>query len=68
MKRKELRLAIDGAIKSLPERQRASFVLKFHQGLTHQEIAEIMGITEGAAKANYFQAIRKLQKLLTRYR
>lgn len=64
----ELMRALDRAVKSLPERQRASFVLKFHQGLTHREIAEVMGISEGASKANYFQAIKKLQKLLGQYR
>ncbi len=68
MENKELKLAIDKAVGSLPVRQRTSFVLKFHQDLSHKEIAEIMGITEGAAKANYFQAIRKLQKLLASYR
>lgn len=68
VQRSELKLAIDQAIKKLPERQRVSFVLKFHQGLTHKEIAEIMEISEGAAKANYFQAIKKLQKLLGHYR
>ncbi|KPL01274.1 MAG: hypothetical protein AMJ91_00505 [candidate division Zixibacteria bacterium SM23_73_3] len=65
---KELRLAIDQAIKNLPPRQRSSFVLKFYQGLSHQQIAQIMGISEGAAKSNYFQAIKKLQKLLAQYR
>ena len=64
----ELKRALDRAVKSLPERQRVCFVLKFHQGLTHQEVAEIMGISEGASKANYFQAIKKLQKLLGQYR
>ncbi|MGB7063413.1 MAG: sigma-70 family RNA polymerase sigma factor [Candidatus Zixiibacteriota bacterium] len=68
MQKHELKLAIDQAIKRLSERQRVSFVLKFHQGLTHREIAEMMGISEGAAKANYFQAVKKLQKLLGQYR
>ena len=68
MENKELKLAVDRAVRSLPARQRSAFVLKFHQGFSHKEIAEIMGITEGAAKANYFQAVRKLQKLLAGYR
>ena len=67
MEEEELKLAIDGAIKNLPPRQRSTFVLKFYQGLSHQEIAEIMEISEGAAKANYFQAIKKLKKLLSQY-
>ena len=64
----ELNSAIDQAIQSLPPRQRTTFILKFYQDLSHQEIAKIMGISEGAAKANYFQAIQKLQKLLAPYR
>jgi RNA polymerase sigma-70 factor (ECF subfamily) len=68
MEQSELKSAIDGAVNSLPPRQRSSFVLKFYQGLTHQQIAEILGISEGAAKANYFQAVQKLQKLLAEYR
>ena len=68
MEEDELKMAIDRATQSLPARQRSVFVLKFHDGLSHKEIAEIMGITEGAVKANYFQAIKKLQKILAPYR
>jgi RNA polymerase sigma-70 factor (ECF subfamily) len=63
MEKEELRRALDGAVKSLPERQRVTFVLR-----RHQEIAQIMEISEGAAKANYFQAVKKLQRLLKKYR
>ena len=68
LEKNELKLAIDRAVKSLPPRQKSSFILKYYQGLTHQEIAEILGISEGAAKANYFQAIQKLKKHLAEYR
>ncbi len=67
MEKGELKLAIDRAVQNLPARQRTAFVLKFYQDMSHQEIAEVMGITEGASKANYFQAIQKLQKLLFQY-
>jgi RNA polymerase sigma factor (sigma-70 family) len=67
MEKSELKVAIDSAVQSLPTRQRTAFVLKYYQDMTHQEIAEVMGITEGASKANYFQAVQKLQKLLARY-
>jgi len=67
MEKKELQLAIDRAVKSLPPRQRITFVLRFYEHLPYQEIAEILGITEGAAKANYFQAIQKLKKFLAPY-
>ena len=67
MERGELKRAIDQAVLSLPVRQKTAFVLKFYQEMSHQEIAEVMGTTEGASKANYFQAIQKLQKLLAQY-
>ncbi|UCB53425.1 MAG: sigma-70 family RNA polymerase sigma factor [Candidatus Zixiibacteriota bacterium] len=68
VEKEELRRALDRAVKSLPERQRATFVLKRYQELPYREIAQIMEISEGAAKANYFQAVKKLQKLLGQYR
>ena len=67
MERGELKVAIDHAVQSLPVRQRTAFILKFYQDMSHQEIAEVMGTTEGTSKANYFQAIQKLQKLLAQY-
>ncbi len=59
-----LKKAIDDAIAQLPARQRMSFVLRQFEGYTFEEVAEIMGISAGAAKANHFQAIRKLRVLL----
>jgi len=52
------------AVDRLPEKQRAVFILKFYEGLSHKEIAEVVGCSEGTSKANYFHAIRKLRKQL----
>ena len=60
----EIAERIDEAIRSLPEKQRAVFTLKFHEGLSHKEIAAVVGCSEGTSKANYFHAVRKLRKLL----
>ena len=65
--RKELKRLIIRAVNALPFKQRTVFTLKQVDGLTHGEIAEIMGITEGAVKASYFHAIRKLQGMLKNY-
>ena len=67
LKRKEIMSAVTNAIKKLPVRQRMVFALKQFNSLKHNEIAEIMGITEGAVKASYFHAIKKLRKLLAQY-
>ena len=60
----EIAERIDEAVRLLPDKQRAVFTLKFYEELSHREIAEIVGCSEGTSKANYFHAIRKLRKLL----
>jgi len=62
--RVRMKVAIDDALASLPERQRMCFVLRFYQGYTFQEIGDIMAITSGAAKANHHHAIKKLRNSL----
>jgi RNA polymerase sigma-70 factor (ECF subfamily) len=52
------------AVETLPDKQKAVFTLKFYEGLSHKEIADIVGCSEGTSKANYFHAIRKLRKQL----
>ena len=60
----EVARRVDEAVRSLPEKQRAVFTLKFYEGLSHKEIGEILGCSEGTSKANYFHAVRKLRRLL----
>lgn len=59
--------AVNAAVDTLPLKQRTVFTLRQMEGLTHGEIAKIMGVTEGAVKASYFHAVRKLQTMLKRY-
>lgn len=59
--KKEITEKIDGAVKSLPEKQRMVFVLRYYDERPYAEISELMGITEGAAKANFHQALRKMK-------
>ncbi len=61
----EAELRVREAVESLPAVQRAVFAMKYYEGLKMSEIAEIAGITEGAAKASYFHALRKLRERLS---
>lgn len=65
--RSEIRGKVDEALKQLPPRQRMVFVMKQIDGLKHHEIATIMKITEGAVKASYFHAVKKLRDELAEY-
>lgn len=63
----ELSGKIDESVSNLPERQRMVFVLRYYEEKPYSKIAEILGITEGAAKANYHHAVRKLRSNLGDY-
>jgi RNA polymerase sigma-70 factor (ECF subfamily) len=60
--------AVAGAIEALPPQQKATLTLRVNQGLSHREIADILDCSEGTAKANYFHAVRALQRRLRAFR
>jgi len=60
--------AVEAAIAALPPQQQATLTLRVQHGLSHREIAEVLGCAEGTAKANYFHAIRALQRKLQAFR
>jgi RNA polymerase sigma-70 factor (ECF subfamily) len=62
-----MKKSIDDALMQVPERQRMCFILHHYEGYTFAEVASIMGITTGAAKANYHHAIRKLRAALEQW-
>ena len=52
-------------IDALPEGYRAVFLLHAIEGYNHQEIAEMLGITEGTSRSQLFKARKMLQGNLT---
>ena len=60
----DLRLQLEEAILSLPERMRACFVLYAVEGFPQKEIAEMLRIREGTVKAQVFQAKERLRAIL----
>ena len=48
------------AISTLPEVQRTVFIMKYYDGLKYPEIHEILGTSEGALKASYHIAVKKI--------
>jgi len=49
---------------TLPPKQRLTLELRIYDDLPFKEIAEILEISEGAAKVNFHYAVRKLKHLL----
>jgi RNA polymerase sigma-70 factor (ECF subfamily) len=52
------------AIADLPSRQRTTLILRMYHEMSHQEIANALGSSVGAVKANFFHALNNLKKLL----
>jgi RNA polymerase sigma-70 factor (ECF subfamily) len=62
--RGERAAAVRRAIASLPQKQRATLILRAYHDLSHQQIASILGSSVGAVKANFFHALGNLRKIL----
>lgn len=63
----EIMAAIDQAVKQLPPRQRVIFAMKQYEELRFHEIATMLNITEGGAKASYHKALMALRERLRNY-
>lgn len=66
LERAERMRQVERAIASLPPRQRSIFVMRHFEGLSHGEIARIAGRSEGAIRAGYFHAVRKVRDAVRR--
>ena len=59
---------VRAAIAQLPRKQRATLILRTYHEMSHQEIADVLGSSVGAVKANFFHALGNLKKLLAEER
>lgn len=61
---REVREKIDGAVRSLPEAQRAVFVLRYYEELTLPEIANALDLKLGTVKSSLHRAVQRLRERL----
>jgi RNA polymerase sigma-70 factor (ECF subfamily) len=52
------------AIQKLPEKQRLVFNLRYYEEMPYQEMSRILDTTEGALKASYHHAVKKVEEFL----
>ena len=62
--RAERAARVRAAVAQLPRKQRAALVLRIYHEMSHQEIADIVGSSVGAVKANVFHALQNLKKII----
>lgn len=53
------------AIQKLPTKQKEVFSLRYYDEMPYAEIAKLLDTSEGALKASYHHAIKKIQEYLT---
>ena len=53
------------AIATLPEKQRLVFNLRYYDEMKYEDMSEILGTSEGALKASYHHAVKKIEQFLS---
>jgi RNA polymerase sigma-70 factor, ECF subfamily len=60
----EAQIKLQNAILQLPEKQRIVFNLKYFDAMTYEEMSKITNTSEGALKASYHHAVKKIEKII----
>ncbi|WP_436786561.1 SigE family RNA polymerase sigma factor [Yinghuangia sp. YIM S10712] len=58
----ELRAVLWSALAKLPEPQRTMLVLRYYEGRTDPEVAEVLGVSVGTVKSSIWRALRRLRE------
>ena len=61
----EIQLKLQKAIASLPEKQQIVFNMKYFDNIKYKNMADILKTSEGALKASYHIAVKKIETYLT---
>ena len=61
----EIQIKLQKAIASLPEKQQLVFNMKYFDEIKYKDMAEILDTSEGALKASYHIAVKKIESFLT---
>lgn len=67
LENKERATILFKAIEKLPENQKAAFILNKTEGLSYQEVADILGLSVSSVESLLFRAKTNLQKYLEGY-
>jgi RNA polymerase sigma-70 factor, ECF subfamily len=63
----EIQLKLQTAMATLPEKQKAVFIMKYFEEKKYDEIAEITGTSVGALKASFHHAVTKIEAFLLKH-
>jgi len=60
----EAQIKLQNAILKLPDKQRIVFNLKYFDEMTYEEMSKVLNTSQGALKASYHHAVKKIEKIL----
>jgi len=60
----EIQKKLQKALLTLPDKQRLVFNLKYYEEMPYEEMAAVTGTSEGALKASYHHAVKKIEEYL----
>ncbi len=60
----EIQKKLQKALLTLPDKQRLVFNLKYYEEMPYEEMAAVTGTSEGALKASYHHAVKKIEEFL----
>ena len=58
----ELQIKLQEIINTLPQKQKLVFQMKYEQEMKFKDISDILETSEGALKASYHIAVKKIKK------
>jgi RNA polymerase sigma-70 factor (ECF subfamily) len=61
----EIQLKLQKAIATLPQKQQLVFNMKYFDDIKYKDMSEILETSEGALKASYHLAVKKIETYLT---
>jgi len=62
----EIQLKLQKAIATLPQKQQLVFNMKYFEDLKYKDMSDILDTSEGALKASYHLAVKKIEAYLTK--
>ena len=60
----EIQKKLQKALLKLPDKQRLVFNLRYYDEMEYKEMSKVLGTSEGALKASYHHAAKKVEKLM----
>lgn len=63
----EVEKIIEEAKQTLPPKQRIVFDLRYYEEMSYEEMSEVLNTSDGALKASYHHAVKKIKEFIQSY-